>query len=85
MKKREIANDRYIIYINNKYYVVNEYTLKIISTYFDNNKNIGKTAKYLNISGFHLKRILNKLQKEIKNITYYEDNVNLNFPLKIQW
>ena len=85
MKKREIANDRYIIYINNKYYVVNEYTLKIISAYYDNNKNIEKTAKGLNISGFHLKRILNKLQKEIKNITYYEDNVNLNFPLKIQW
>lgn len=84
MRKRMIDDDRFIINIDNKYYVVNEYTFDIINLY-SNNKDINYIAKDLKMSKFKLRRKLNKLQKEIANIEYYDNNIDLNFPLKVQW
>ena len=84
MRKRMIDEDRFIINVDNKYYVVNEYTFDIINLY-NTSKDIKKSAKELGISTFKLKRELNKLQKEIAEIEYYDNNIDLNFPLKVQW
>ena len=84
MRKRMIDDDRFIINIDNKYYVVNEYTFDIINLYC-NNKDINYIAKDLKMSKFKLRRKLKKLQKEIANIEYYDNNIDLNFPLKVQW
>ena len=84
MRKRMIDEDRFIINVDNKYYVVNEYTFDIINLY-NTSKDIKKSAKELGISTFKLKRELNKLQKEIADIEYYDNNIDLNFPLKVQW
>lgn len=78
MKKRKIDQDRFIININNKYYVVNEYTFDIIESYLQNNKRSI-------ISNIKLNQAIKKLKKKIDSIEYYEDNVNLEFPLKAQW
>lgn len=85
MKKRQIENDRYIINIGNKYYIVNEDTFDIIDIYNKNNKDIKLTAKELDMTQFSLKRLLKKLKKEISTVEYYENNIDLNFPLKVQW
>lgn len=84
MRKRMIDEDRFIINVDNKYYVVNEYTFDIINLY-NKSKNLKGTAKELGISTFKLRRELNRLKKEIENIEYYDNNIDLNFPLKVQW
>ena len=84
MKKRKIDDDRFIININNKYYVVNEYTFDIINSYYTTT-DFSKAAKELHMSRFNLNRELKKLKKEIEEIEYYDNNVNLDFPLKVQW
>lgn len=84
MRKRMIQEDRFIINVDNKYYVVNEYTFDIINLY-NTSKDLKKTAKELGTSTFKLKRELTKLQKEIVEIEYYDNNIDLNFPLKVQW
>ena len=84
MRKRMIDEDRFIINVDNKYYVVNEYTFDIINLY-NTSKDIKKTAKELGISTFKLNRELKLLQKEIAEIEYYDNNIDLNFPLKVQW
>lgn len=84
MRLRKIDNDRFIINVENKYYVVNEYTFNIISAY-KVSKNIDDIAKLLKISKFKIKKELKRLQKEIENIDYYENNIDLDFPLKVQW
>ncbi len=84
MKKRLINDDKFIIQHNNKYYVVNEYTYNILEAYFSYN-SLSDIAKKLNMSSFKVNKEFKKIKKEIKNIAYYEDNVSLNFPLKVQW
>lgn len=84
MRKRKIDNDRFIINVENKYYVVNEYTFDIIDLY-NTKKDIKSTAKTLKMSVFRLKHILKKLQKEIASVEYYDNNIDLKFPLKAQW
>ena len=84
MRKRSIGNDQYIIQHDNKYYVVNEYTFDLLNAYFENT-TIGEMARVLNRNSFSLRRELHMLRKEIQNIEYYDDNISLDFPLKVQW
>ena len=84
MRKRSIGNDQYIIQHDNKYYVVNEYTFDLLNAYFENT-TIGEMARVLNRNSFSLRRELQMLRKEIQNIEYYDDNISLDFPLKVQW
>lgn len=84
MKKRIIDEDRYIINIDNKYYIVNEYTYNILDVYKENN-DLDYMSKKLGINKKELKKDLNDLKKDIDNIEYYENNIDLNFPLKAQW
>ena len=84
MKKRLISDDKFIIQHDNKYYVVNEYTYKILESYF-NNESLSDMSKKLKINSFKLNRELKRLKKAIANIDYYDDNISLDFPLKVQW
>ena len=84
MRKRSIGSDQYIVSLNNKYYVVNDYTYKLLSEYNSDN-SIAYLSKSLNISKNDTKRIYSQLQKELSSHDYYEDNINLDFPLKVQW
>ena len=84
MKKRQIDNDRFIVSYNNKYYVVNEYTYNLLEIYKKTN-NLEELSKLLNVNKRETKKIYKKLLKEIESIDYYEDNISLDFPLKVQW
>lgn len=84
MRKRQIDEDRFIINVDNKYYVVNEYTFDLINLY-NTSKDLKGTAKILKMSKFRLSRELKRLQKEIAGIEYYDNNIDLKFPLKVQW
>ena len=84
MKKRKIEDDRYIINIGNKYYVVNEDTYELINQY-NKNHNKKEIAKKLNISKWKVSKYLKTIKKEIEKGEYYENNIDLDFPLKIQW
>lgn len=84
MKKRKIADDKYIINIKNKYYVVNEFTFNLIELY-NSNKSFSEISNILKKNIGSVRRLYKKLQKQIMKKEYYEDNVNLDFPLKIQW
>lgn len=84
MKKRKISQDRYIIFINNKYFVVNSYTFELLRMYQESN-DISYLSKKLELTKRNTKKIYKSLLKEIENSDYYEDNINLDFPLKVQW
>lgn len=84
MKKRKINDDKYIININNKYFVVNLYTFELIDSFYDISKREMIKKKY-NYSDNKLKREYKRLKSEIIEVDYYEENINLDFPLKLQW
>ena len=79
MKKTQIQPDRYIIYYNSKYYVVNQYTYNLLEMCErrEDLKNCEKKEE--------LKMQLTKLFNEMENIEYYDNNVELKVPLKLQW
>lgn len=84
MRKRKINDDEYIIHMNNKYFVVNSYTFDLIESYADIEKR--KVFKNNNsMTFFKLFKEYKKLKKFIKNVDYYENNIDLDFPLKLQW
>lgn len=88
MRKSKIGEDRYIVPFKNKYYVVNEYT-SIIFELLENAKNIKDFEnKYIERFGSadgDLKTIVKELDEKIDSCEYYETNVSLPTPLKIQW
>lgn len=84
MKKRKISQDRYIIFVNNKYFVVNSYTFELLKAYQECS-DISYLSKKLELTKRDTKKIYKGLLKEIENSDYYEDNINLDFPLKVQW
>lgn len=84
MRKRKINSDKYIINMNSKYFVVNSYTFDLIESYMDSTKR-KKLKSFYKYSSFKLNNEYKKLKKYIKNVDYYENNIDLDFPLKLQW
>lgn len=84
MKKRKINDDEFIININSKYFVVNEYTYDLINNFY-NDSNNDKFKKKYHFTNRKVNAEYKKLKKSIDNVDYYDDNINLEFPLKIQW
>lgn len=84
MKKRLINNEELIVNMNDKYYVVNEYTYKLLENYYST-KDINELAKKLNWSVSKTRKAYTKLKEELDNVEYYDNNIDLDFPLKLQW
>lgn len=84
MRSLKLSEDRYIIPFNNKYFVVNEYTKQIFSE-LEGCEGVEVFAKKENISIEEGLNILNELDSKIDSCEYYETNVSLPVPLKIQW
>ena len=70
--------------MNSKYFVVNSYTFDLIESYMDSTKR-KKFKSFYKYSSFKLNNEYKKLKKYIKNVDYYENNIDLDFPLKLQW
>ena len=84
MKKRMINDEELIINLNDMYYVVNEYSYNLLQHYYSC-KDLEELAKKLNLSLRKTRKIYTNLKEEIDNVDYYDNNIDLDFPLKLQW
>ena len=64
--------------------MVNSYTFELLKAYQECS-DINYLSKKLELTKRETKKIYKNLLKEIENSDYYEDNINLDFPLKVQW
>ncbi len=83
-RKYKLRFNRYLIEFQDKYYVVNNYTYKFINT-LKNCEDEQNFAKKMNISLKKALIFLEKFQTEIENCDYYNFNLFLPSPIKIQW
>lgn len=84
INKRRLEEDKNLIMWLNKYFVVNDFTLKLIEL-FDENKTKKEISLLLNISRFKIGRYYKKIENEIIKRDFYKDNINLKAPIKVQW
>lgn len=83
MKKCEISKDEYVIKYDGDYYVVNGFTFDLLSYLQRKDKNYdGKFKKY---SVGRLNKYIKKVNEKIREPEYYQKNIELRAPLKIQW
>lgn len=81
---RKIGKNRNIILFKNNYYVVDDYSKDLLSQYEKTN-DINEISKTLKIPAEVLTEDYKKISDGIKNFEYYDNNINLSSPLKIQW
>lgn len=84
MRSLKIGEDRFIIPFNNKYFVVNEYTKNLIDV-LNHSEDIQDFAKKQNLNETEAFALVSDLDQQIDDCDYYETNVSLPVPLKIQW
>ena len=84
MRKRKIGDDLFVIYLNGNYYVVNQVTFELISFWMEN-PSVKDLAKKLKLSKKETLEIYTVLRQTINHAEYYDDNIDLDFPLKVQW
>ena len=82
--KRKLKEDRNLILWNGKYYVVNDFTFKLLNM-FDRGYDLKKVAKEIGYKKYEVKLMYKEIEKNILSKDYYEDNLNLSTPIKIQW
>lgn len=84
MRSLKLGEDRFIIPFNNKYFVVNEYTKDLIET-LNNSEDLQDFANKKKLDEQTAYNLVSKLDNEIDDCDYYEANISLPVPLKIQW
>lgn len=84
MLKRKLSKDRNLVLWNSKYYVVNDLTYELL-TMFDNNCSIEEIAKKLGYKKKEIKIMYEEIEKQLLSKDYYEDNLKLSTPIKVQW
>ena len=84
MRSAKLGNDRYIIPFNDKYFVVNEFTKNI----FESLEKCGSLESYADLENMSIEeatKLLKELDEKIDSCDYYDTNISLPVPLKIQW
>ncbi len=84
MLKRKLKDDRFLILWNEKYYVVNELTFNLLDM-FNKQTDIKEIQKVTGFNKKEIKQLYNEIEKNILSKDYYEDNLKLSTPIKIQW
>lgn len=84
MLKRKLKDDRYLILWNSKYYVVNNLTYKLLDM-FDKKYDIKKISNEVGYSKKELEIMYKDIEEKLLSKDYYEDNLKLETPIKIQW
>lgn len=84
MLKRDLSKDRNLVLWNSKYYVVNDLTYELL-TMFDNNCSIDEISKKLGYNKKEIKIMYEEIEKQLLSKDYYEDNLKLSTPIKVQW
>lgn len=84
MLKRKLDNNKNLILWNSKYYVVNDFTFELLDM-FEKNLSIDDIVKKTGYSKKEIKILYKEIEKNILSKDYYEDNLNLATPIKVQW
>lgn len=84
MLKRKLNKDRNLILWNSKYYVVNDLTYELLEL-FDQKCDISDIAKKLGYKKKEIKLMYDEIEQKLLSKNYYEDNLKLSTPIKIQW
>ena len=84
MLKRKLKSQRYLILWNEKYYVVNDLTFNLLEM-FDSNMSLDKIKEKTGYSKKELKVLYDEIEKKLLLKDYYESNLDLETPIKIQW
>ena len=84
MLKRKIGDDRYLVFWNDKYYVINDLTFKLLDM-FDSQNDLKVIEKEVGCNKRELKILYNEIEKKMMSKDYYENNLKLETPIKIQW
>lgn len=84
MLKRKLKNDRNLILWNGKYYVVNDLTYTLLDL-FNKNCNIKDIQKTTGFSKKEISLMYKEIEERLLSKDYYEDNLKLETPIKVQW
>lgn len=84
MLKRKLKEQRNLILWNGKYYVVNDPTFELLDM-FDKNIKLKDIAKKTGYNQKELKILYSEIEQKLLSKDYYEDNLKLDTPIKIQW
>lgn len=84
MLKRKLKDQRNLILWNGKYYVVNDLTFELLDM-FDKNIKLKDIAKRTGYNQKELKILYSEIEQKLLSKDYYEDNLKLDTPIKIQW
>lgn len=84
MLKRKLKNQRNLILWNGKYYVVNDLTFELLDM-FDKNIKLKDIEKRTDYNQKELKILYSEIEQKLLSNDYYEDNLKLDTPIKIQW
>lgn len=84
MLKRKLKDQRNLILWNGKYYVVNDLTFGLLDM-FDKNIKLKDIAKKTGYNQKELKILYSEIEQKLLSKDYYEDNLKLDTPIKIQW
>lgn len=84
LNKRILNEDRILISWLGKYYVVNNFTLRLIELY-DDKVPVDKISKELGISIAKTKKLYKRIEHNLRLREFYPDNIYLETPIKIQW
>ena len=84
MLKRKLKDQRNLILWNEKYYVVNDLTFELLDM-FDKNIKLKDIEKRTGYNQKELKILYSEIEQKLLSKYYYEDNLKLDTPIKIQW
>lgn len=84
MLMRKLKENRNLVLWNGKYYVLNDFTYQLLDLY-DKNIDIKEISKITGYKQSQLKFLYKEIEKKLLSKDYYEDNLLLETPIKIQW
>ncbi len=84
MLKRKLKDQQNLILWNGKYYVVNDLTFELLDM-FDKNLTLNEIKKRTGYSKNELKILYSEIEQKMLTKDYFEDNLKLSTPIKIQW
>ena len=84
MLKRKLKDQRNLILWNGKYYAVNDLTFELLDM-FDKNLKLKDIEKRTGYKQKELKILYSEIEQKLLSKDYYEDNLKLDTPIKIQW
>lgn len=84
MLKRKLSDQRNLILWNGKYYVVNDLTFELLDM-FDNKIDLKEIERKIGYTKKELKILYSEIEERMLTKDYYENNLKLDTPIKIQW